>query len=98
MRRLWCLSRCRLSLKRWAARRDEREAAIVDALRAIGAQVTLISGTGAPDLLVRFRGRLAAFEVKGHAGKRTSAQEVSRWPIVRTVSEALEAIGAVEGR
>ena len=82
-----------MSLKRWAARRDESEAAIVDALRAVGAQVTLISGTGAPDVLVRFRGRLAAFEIKSPGGTRTAAQHASDWPIVRTAAEALAVLG-----
>ena len=76
-------------------RRDRNEAEIVEALRAVGADVTRISGKGAPDLLVRYRGTVAGFEVKTGSGKRTDAQESSRWPIVRTVDEALKAIGAV---
>lgn len=76
-----------------ARKRDANEKPIVDALRAIGAHVTRISGEGAPDLLVRFQGRLSAFEVKSRKGTRTDAQEDSNWPIVRTVGEALEAVG-----
>ena len=76
-------------------KRDANEKAIVDALRAVGAEVTRISGEGAPDLLVKRRGRLWAFEVKGPKGKRTEAQVESQWPIVRTVDEALKSIGAI---
>lgn len=74
-------------------RRDANERAIVDALRAVGAHVTPISGKGAPDLLIRFRGKLAAVEVKTEKGKRTQAQEQSEWPIVRDVDEALLLFG-----
>lgn len=79
--------------KRWRAhRRDANEQAIVDALVAVGAHVTRLSGKGAPDILVKFRG-LYAFEIKTKKGKRTDAQEDSQWPIVRSVEEALYAIG-----
>ncbi len=79
---------------RRAARRDEAEKGIVDALKACGCDVTFVSGEGAPDLLVRKGSRLWAFEVKGKTGKRTKAQQGSQWPIVRTVEEALAVIGA----
>jgi Holliday junction resolvase len=76
-------------------RRDANEKAIVDALRAVGAHVTRISGDGAPDILVRHAGgRLWAFEVKSAKGKQTEAQQETDWPILRTVDEALAAIGA----
>lgn len=78
-----------------ARRRDIAEKGIREALEAVGAHVTPLSGKGAPDLLVRFRG-LWAFEVKSGKGKRTEAQEDSQWPIIRTAQEALEAIGAVK--
>lgn len=74
-------------------RRDVAERPIVDALRAVGAHVTPISGKGAPDLLVRFRGILVGLEVKSGKGERTAAQEASQWPIVRNVDEALREIG-----
>jgi len=73
-------------------RRDSVEKPIVDALRALGAHVTPISGKGAPDLLCRFRGHLWAFEVKSGKGKRTEAQEQSQWPVIRTVDEAIELV------
>ena len=75
-------------------RRDSNEAQIVEALRSVGATVTRISGPGAPDLLVSYRGRIYGLEVKSKAGRRTQAQEQSQWPIVRTVEEALQAVGA----
>lgn len=77
-----------------ARRRDAVEGPIISAGRLVGADVTPISGKGAPDVLVRFRGRLFAFEVKSGKGRRTKAQTVSEWPIVRTPLEFLEAIGA----
>ena len=76
-----------------ARRRDANEGEIIDALRAVGAHVTPISGEGAPDLLVRYRRKLYAFEVKTGAGRRTKAQADSLWPIVRSVADALQAIG-----
>ena len=75
-------------------KRDANEKPIRDALAAVGAHVTVISGEGAPDLLVRFRGRLYGLEVKGKSGKRTKAQEESQWPIVRNIEDALKEIGA----
>lgn len=86
-----------LSLRRWNPKRDANEKPIVDALRGVGAHVTRVSGEGAPDLLVRHRGILYAWEVKSKSGKRTEAQEESQWPIVRTIEEALEAIGVADG-
>lgn len=76
-------------------RRDGNEQAIVAGLQAVGAHVTRISGKGAPDILVAFHDTLYAFEVKTATGSRTAAQEVSQWPIVRTMDDALKAIGAL---
>lgn len=76
-----------------ARKRDQNEKPIVDALRAVGAHVTMISGEGAPDLLVRYRGQLFAFEVKGEKGKRTAAQRESQWRVIRNAGEALMAVG-----
>ena len=75
-----------------ARRRDASEKAIVAALEALGAHVTRVSGVGAPDLLVRWRGRLWAWEVKSATGTRTQAQQESQWPIVRSVDEAIAAL------
>jgi Holliday junction resolvase len=82
-----------MGLKRWSARRDAIEKPIVQALRAVGADVTRVSGKGAPDLLVRYKGRIAVFEVKSAKGDRTVAQDETKWPIVRSVEEALREIG-----
>lgn len=75
-----------------ARRRDVAEKPIVEALEAIGAEITKISGVGAPDILVRYRGQLWAFEVKSKGGKRTEAQEISQWPVVRSAEDALRVV------
>lgn len=74
-------------------RRDTGERLIVEALRAIGARVWAISGTGCPDLLVYWQGRFVPLEVKSAHGKLTLAQQDVPWPVVRTVESALRAIG-----
>ncbi len=79
-----------------ARKRDANEKAIVDALEAVGARVTRISGEGAPDLLVRFRSQLWAFEVKSGKGYQTQAQLLTDWPIVRSPYEALQRMGLWE--
>lgn len=81
-------------------RRDANEAAIVQALRQVGASVIRISEKGAPDLLVFYRGGLFLIEVKTKSGAATIAQEATSaqgWPVVtaRTVDAALTAIGAL---
>jgi hypothetical protein len=76
-----------------ARKRDSNEKPIREALEAVGAEVFPISGKGAPDILVRLRGRLFGFEVKSKKGKRTNAQERTRWPVIRSVGEALMAVG-----
>src|SRR5262249_3526993 len=78
-------------------KRDANGEGIRGALEAVGARVTPMSGKGAPDLLVLFRGELYAFEVKSKNGDRTKAQEQTQWPIVRTEDEALRVIGAIVG-
>jgi len=57
--------------------------------------VTRISGEGAPDVLVRFRGRLYAWEIKTAKGKRTPAQETTEWPVIRSVEDALFVLGVL---
>ena len=91
-----------MALHRRAAKRDGNEEPLTEALRAVGAEVFKVSGRGLPDLLVRYPGRFCrhcnrnawALEVKTEKGKRTKAQEDSRWPIVRNVEDALAAIKA----
>lgn len=74
-------------------RRDANEASIRTALAAYGAQSLQISGTGLPDLLVLYRGRWMPLEVKTEKGRFTNAQSAILWPVVRSVDEALAAIG-----
>ncbi len=77
-------------------KRDTAEKPIVDALRAAGAFVRHIGGTGNPDLLVRYCRRWTPLEVKTGKGKQTAAQKAEAdWPIVTTPEEALREIGAV---
>lgn len=79
-----------------ARKRDANEDGIVQALEAVGAHVTRISGKGAPDILVSLRGRLYALEVKSGKGKQTTAQQATDWPIVRSIEDAFQAIGIHE--
>ena len=76
-----------------ARKRDANEQPIVDALTGVGAHVTKVSGKGAPDLLVRFRAALYAFEVKSQKGTQTAAQLETQWPVIRSPEDALRAIG-----
>ena len=59
-----------MSYSKRAARRDESEPAIVDALRAAGATVVQLNGPGLPDLLVGLAGRTYLLEVKNPLGPR----------------------------
>ena len=90
-------------MRRWGNRRDEAEPAIVEALRAVGAYVALVSQAGLPDLFVLFRGQWYALEVKTGKGKSQAHQvsqrrflELTGTPIVRTPYAALQAIGACQ--
>lgn len=76
-------------------RRDTAEKPIREALQAIGAEMWQIGGRGLPDLLVRYRGRLYAAEVKSKGGTETEHQ--GAFTIWRTPKDALTAIGAVGG-
>lgn len=49
---------------KFARQRDENEAEIVKAMRAIGAAVAKLEGTGVPDLVVSYNGVLTLVEVK----------------------------------
>ena len=66
---------------------------IIKMLMAFGAEVWRISGKGLPDLLVCYRGRYFVGEVKTAKGRETKHQ--GRFPIWRTPTDALVAIGAV---
>ena len=78
-------------------KRDTAEKPIVDALRAAGAIVRHIGGTGNPDLLVCWQGHWTPLECKTGKGKTTKAQQAEGagelWAIVTTPDEALRAIG-----
>jgi hypothetical protein len=74
-------------------RRDANEAAIVEALEAIGAQVWRLSGLAVPDLLIWFRDRPFVVEVKTAKGKQQPSQVGTPWPVVRSTEEALAAVG-----
>jgi hypothetical protein len=92
---------------RRAARTDDNQAAIVQALRAVGATVQSLAavGAGCPDLLVGYRGSNHLLEVKDLA-KPASARKLTedqvRWHatwrgqrlVVESVEDALVAIGA----
>ena len=75
-------------------RRDLAEKPIVEALKAVGAEVWQISGRGLPDLLVRYRGRLWAGEVKSPKGKLEPTQ--GAFEVWRTPDQVLREIGAVK--
>ena len=96
---------------RRAAKVDDNQREIVQALERIGAEVQSLAsvGKGCPDLLVGFRGSNFLLEVKRpkakgqSAGKTTDDQErfLARWAgrgqaaIVKTVDDALKAVGAI---
>lgn len=87
---------------RFAARRDEAEDPIVDALRTVGAVVRRLDGLDLPDLLVAFRGAWHLIEVKTGRANLRRGQEAfvllaasvgAPIHVCRTPEEALEAIG-----
>jgi len=94
---------------RRAAKRDDNEGAIIDALRDVGCRVTQLSGAGVPDLLVGRRGVTYLLEVKDPTkpkrDQRLTEPQVQwhgEWAgvggpcvIVRTIEEALRAVGCV---
>lgn len=86
-----------MSLKRFAAKRDGNEKAIVKALVKAGAQVLRLDRF---DLLVLYRGKLTMLDAKTLKGRTTLSQDAliaEGWPLcyVRDEIEALRAIGAV---
>jgi hypothetical protein len=93
--------------KRHAARRDDNEPEIVEALRWAGALVDRIDGKGVPDLLVAHRGRIYLLEVKNPTYKWRLTTDEKAWHdahadcdavhIVTTVEGALAAVGASDG-
>lgn len=92
---------------RHAAKRDDVEPAIVDALEAAGWTVVKVSDKGFPDLACFRRGVVRLLECKGPDGDLTPAQEKTfrrigaahvTVHVVRTPTEALLAVAqGVEG-
>jgi hypothetical protein len=95
---------------RRAANIDSNQPQVVEALRGVGATVQHLHavGRGCPDLLVGYRGRNHLLELKDGAAvpsKQRLTDDEERWHstwrgrvvTVRTVDEALSAIGAVQG-
>jgi Holliday junction resolvase len=86
-----------------AAKIDINQREIVEALRGIGASVVITSsvGQGFPDLVCGFRGNAYLLEIKAGKGKLTPDQVRfhQAWnghiAVVRTVNEALAAVGAI---
>lgn len=66
-------------MSRYGRKRDANERDIIEFLRAHGCFVEQLDGTGTPDLLVLYRGRLTLLEVKdpskldGTAHRRSNA-------------------------
>lgn len=84
-----------MSIKRFDARRDATEPAIVRALVQVGALVLRLDQF---DLLVLFHGRLTMLDCKTAKGKPTASQLAliaAGWPLhfVVTVDDALRVLG-----
>ena len=88
---------------RQAARTDANQREIVVAMRTMGATVCDLSsvGRGCPDLLVGYRGKNFAIEIKGAKGSLTPAQ--IEWhdgwkgqvQVVRSIEEVVDLLGSV---
>lgn len=83
-------------------KRDLSEGPIKEALKAVGASVTSLSLSDGPDLLVGWRG--VTFLMESKTGKRKLREGQKHWHenwqgsaviVVRTVDDALKAIGAI---
>lgn len=82
---------------------DDNQGEIVQALRDVGATVQSLAsvGSGCPDLVCGFRGQNYLLEVKAPKGRLTVFEAAwhEEWSgavsVVRSVDEALEAIGAI---
>lgn len=91
-------------MTRWAAKVDANQGEIVQALRDAYCSVLPIHrvGQGCPDLAVGYKGRTYFLEIKTAKGNLTPAEIefMNTWRghyvIVRTVDEALKAIGLEE--
>lgn len=83
-------------MPRRAAKIDGTQTAIVETLRALGAEVVSLAplGGGVPDLLVWLNGRFYLVECKTPKGKLRPKQEqfMQKWPVqvLRSVEDAEE--------
>ncbi len=93
-------------MSKYARKVDDNQADIVAALRGAGRQVVLMHavGGGFPDIIACRHGHAHFIEIKSRKGRLTPAQKVffEAWcgpviHIVRSVDEALEAVGHVTG-
>lgn len=90
---------------RRAAKIDEVQPSIVEALRKVGASVVSLAsiGQGCPDLLACKGDKLWLIEVKGPKGTLTDDQKrfILNWRgpvhIIRSADEALRLVGEVGG-
>lgn len=91
-----------MTLNRYAAKRDQTETQIIEALRRIGATVYPLSDAGLPDLIVGYRQKTYLLECKSGKNKLNERQckFFEEWRggacyIVRDMKEALIAVGAL---
>jgi hypothetical protein len=85
---------------RRAAKADQNQPAIVEAMRSVGAKVlhSHQMGGGFPDLIVWARDRTFLVEVKmpGEKINKLQAEFIATWPgeihVVRTTEEAIKAV------
>ena len=67
-----------MTLHRYSARRDANETALIGFLEQLGFQVTRLSGTGVPDLLLSRRQMWHVAEVKMPEGRHRPRQREFR--------------------
>jgi len=93
--------------RRYAARVDENQTSIVNALRGVKASVQSLSreGMGVPDIMVGYQGKNYLMEIKNpkRTAKRQQPDSVWQQPwhdawngqvaVVRTIDEAMQVIG-----
>jgi len=94
-----------MTIRRTAAKRDDNERPIIEALRLAGCSVEQLSKRGVPDLLVGFVDPFSGepvnllMEIKGDKAKLTGdeAEWIKEWRgqvfLVHSVEEALEIVG-----
>ena len=92
-----------MSIKRWAAKRDANERAILEAYERVHAEVVALPDAPC-DLFVGWAGRWVGVEIKSGSGALTERQKAFRdrcqvkglpFYVIRSVEDALQAIGAI---